>query len=225
MGLIDASKPRSFRPRNGLLAPILDETTSTATVDYGTGEGHHGEKPGGRGLDYGAMTQAEFNQAAQDRANRSFMERHAPGAILGALMPGGGFAMTLGSKMDDANFANEQSKRSAEFVGRGQSMPDEDMMAGYGGIGGTGNSAGGFSGGGVSAADLGASLAEGNTTGVFAKGGKVGRKGLLDIDPPGPDNVVIGAKTGERILNEKQYRALSQEARAEVDRVLKAKRK
>jgi hypothetical protein len=65
---------------------------------------------------------------------------------------------------------------------------------------------------------------EPSAPGLFAKGGKVGRKGLLDMDPPGPDNVVIGAKTGERILNEKQFGSLSKEARAEVERVLKAKK-
>jgi hypothetical protein len=64
---------------------------------------------------------------------------------------------------------------------------------------------------------------EPSAPGLFVKGGKVGRKGLLDIDPPGPDNVVIGAKTGERILNAKQFGSLSKEARAEVERVLKAK--
>ena len=66
---------------------------------------------------------------------------------------------------------------------------------------------------------------EGESPGLYAKGGKVGRKGLLDGDPPGPDNVIIGAKTGERILNEKQFGALSKEAQAEVERVLKARKK
>ena len=74
-------------------------------------------------------------------------------------------------------------------------------------------------------AELNLNGSEGESPGLYAKGGKVGRKGLLDGDPPGPDNVIIGAKTGERILNEKQFGALSKEAQAEVERVLKARKK
>lgn len=65
----------------------------------------------------------------------------------------------------------------------------------------------------------------GNLDGIYAKGGKVGRKGLLDGDPPGPDNVIIGAKTGERVLTKAQYNALSPKARAEVDAAMKKSEK
>ncbi len=67
---------------------------------------------------------------------------------------------------------------------------------------------GNLSDGGVNAADLGASLAEGNTTGMFANGGVVGPEDMRGPNPPGPDQGFVGVHEGEMILNRPQQLAL-----------------
>ncbi len=67
--------------------------------------------------------------------------------------------------------------------------------------------------------DLAGSIGE--SPGLYRKGGRVKKQGLFNIDPPGPDNVVIGAKTGERIITDDDYAAFSKETKAEVDAAMK----
>lgn len=167
-------------------------------VNYG-GVGNSSGNPSGKS--YSEMSPAEFNQAAQNRANASFVERNLPGAF--APM-GLGWA---GKSLDNSMFSGEQSKRSADFIGKGQSMPDEDMAYG----GGVGNSTGGYSGGGVSAADLGGAMAEGNTTGSFAEGGVVTAADLGGFDPPGPDDGFAALDVGEVVLTPEQQRRIGLE--------------
>lgn len=131
------------------------------------------------------------------------------------------FSRDLGKLMDMAMgvspSASAFNMATGGYAGMGPQMPSfglNDAVADEIGSAAMGG------GGGLASIDV-----EPSAPGLFAKGGKVGRKGLLDGDPPGPDNVIIGAKTGERILNEKQFASLSKEARAEVERVLKARKK
>ena len=73
----------------------------------------------------------------------------------------------------------EKSQLEAELAGR--SDPSQ----------GGGGNPGASPGGGVSANDLGAELAAGNTTGAFSKGGKVKRESLYGPNPPGPDDGLV----------------------------------
>lgn len=91
----------------------------------------------------------------------------------------------------------------------------------YDGVGG-GNVGGGYSGGGVNANDLGASLAEGNTTGTFANGGIVMPQDIAGPNPPGPDPGTVGASPGEVILNPQQQQMMGPEAMARMVQALKA---
>jgi len=213
------------------------EEDESESLFPGPDGGTQGEKPGGKGYDYSAMTPAEFNQAAQNRANAGFMDRHGPGLVAG-MIPGGSVAMAIGREMDRRNFEAEQALRSAEFKGLGQMMPDEMMQFGPVGMAAgpapapspaeavSGSFADIWQG---NEKDLAGSIGE--QPGLYARGGKVTKphpQSLFgNIDPPGPDDQLAGVKTGERILNEEQYASLSKEAKAEVDAALKktAKRK
>lgn len=66
-------------------------------------------------------------------------------------------------------------------------------------LGGMDSGQGGGAGG-VNAADLGASLAEGNTTGMFSKGGRVTRDKLGGPDPAGPDDGFAGLDENEYVI-------------------------
>lgn len=131
---------------------------------------------------------------------------------LGDWMGFGGKEPSIAEIMTGNTSANSNSTRSAD---------DPDGI----GIGG---------GMGPSMADLNAATsaaaaAEMDPNSFMFRGGKVKKPAseslFADVDPPGPDDVLIAAKTGERILNEAQYASLSKEAKAEVDAALKAKAK
>jgi hypothetical protein len=68
----------------------------------------------------------------------------------------------------------------------------------------------------LNAATAAAAEADKDPNGFMFKGGRV-RRGLLDLDPPGPDDTVIAAKRGERVLNDRQWAALSPTARREIE--------
>ena len=69
-------------------------------------------------------------------------------------------------------------------------------------------------GGGISAADLGASLAEGSSTpGMFYDGGVVQPHDMRGPNPPGPDQGYVAVHAGEMILNKPQQSALMQALR------------
>jgi hypothetical protein len=195
MGLIDASNPRAFKSRRGILA---DETTATPTIEYGDIDpGGERGPAGSHPTDLRSFNSLGdyFNDPMVQRDGRALMDMitGVSPSLVGANMVSGGF-QGMGPQMPS--------------FGINDAVADEIGSAAMG------------SGGGLASIDV-----EPSAPGMFAKGGKVGRKGLLDVDPPGPDNVIIGAKTGERILNEKQFGALSKEAQAEVERVLKARGK
>ncbi len=196
MGLIDASKPRAYRPR-GILDPVSDETTSTATMDYSTigGETMNND-PRGAGRDQRSFE--SFGAMIRDPDFRNDWSE-----IAGKF---GSLGMFGSAIRDMTGLGKEAYGPAMPAFGTRDAVADEIGSAAMG-----------------SNLDLAGSVGE--SPGLYAKGGKVGRRGLLDGDPPGPDNVIIGAKTGERVLNEKQFGALSPEARAEVERVLKAKKK
>lgn len=124
----------------------------------------------GGGQSYSGMTNAEFNQAAQDRANAGFAERNMGPAImgLGSPVPGGGM---LAGLMDQSMFEGVQGQRAQDFRGRGQSMPDEDMMAGYGGVGQGGGAPGGVG--------VDVSGAQASAPGMFYAGGIVEGEDLM----------------------------------------------
>jgi len=84
-----------------------------------------------------------------------------------------------------------------------------------------GAAAEGLGNGGVNANDLGASLAEGNTNGTFAQGGRVQAKGLLGPNPPGPDEGYAALKGGELVVNAEQQKKLKPETLADLKAVLK----
>lgn len=158
----------------------------------------HADAVHGKG--YNEMSPAEFGKAAQDRANRGFLDKMLPGIFAGS----GLFGYGLG-RLDDSMFNAELANRSQAFAGKGQPMPDEFMAMSYGG----GGAPGGPTGGGVSAADLGASLAEGNTTGMFEHGGVVRREDLRGPNPPGRDEGYVAVHPGEVILNRRQQQMLA----------------
>jgi len=78
----------------------------------------------------------------------------------------------------------------------------------FGALPGT-EAGGAMGGGGVSAAELGASLAEGNTTGMFEHGGVVRREDLRGPNPPGRDEGYVAVHPGEVILNRRQQAMLA----------------
>jgi hypothetical protein len=108
------------------------------------------------------------------------------------------------------------------FAGMGPQMPAFGMRDAVADEIAEAAGGGGFSGGaGVSAADLGASLAEGNTTGMFSKGGKVTKRSLFGPNPPGPDDGFGGLKAGERVITEDDYAGFSKSTKAEIDAAMK----
>lgn len=117
-----------------------------------------------------------------------------------------GMAMMPGDPMLAAAVAEAQAA-SRDAAQQGQMGLDAGLGLG-------GQTAGGWGGTGV----------EGDK-GFLAEGGKVTHSLFEGVDPPGPDDVIIAAKTGERVLNEAQYASLSPEAKAEVDAALKPKAK
>jgi len=206
MGLIDASKPRSYTPRKGLLAPVLDETTTTGSMESQSigGETTNGDPRGG------ARDQASYGSFSEMMNDPGF--RGDWGKVAGMMSPTGSLIMDLLTGNDQINGnANMGAANTGMNVAGGVQNPE---FAGRGDP----SQAGGFG------VDLNAAGSMGEQPGMYARGGKVGPRGLLSGDPPGPDNVVIGAKTGERILNAQQFASLSKEARAEVERALKAKK-
>lgn len=153
---------------------------------------------------YGAMTPAEFNAAAQSRANGNGIGPVSANTIAGAFsgIPGGGF---LAGMLDDSMFNGEQSKRAQDFVAAGQPMPDEAMAAAAnGGTAGPGdpNAGNGEQGG------LG-----GNRDGGFYGGGMVRPQDLKGPDPSGPDQGYIPVMAGEVVLNQPQQMALAKALR------------
>lgn len=102
--------------------------------------------------------------------------------------------------------------------GMNDAVADEIAQAAAGGVApGSGDvmggqTAGGFSGSGV----------EGDR-GFLFEGGVVDEP-FLPGDPPGPDDRIIAAKKGERVLTEGQFKRLSEEAKAEIERLFKEKR-
>lgn len=209
MGLIDASKPRSFRPR-GILGPVTEETTSTATTYEGSMGDRVGNTDPSRDLRSFNSVGDYFNDPDVQKNGRALMDM-----ITGASPSMSGFNMATGG------YAGMGPQVPA--FGINDAVADEIAQAAQGGGGGGSGGMGGMGGqteGGTSSSGV-----EGDR-GFLYKGGKVPAKGLLgNVDPPGPDNVLIAAKTGERVLNEKQYGRLSPEAQKEVDAVLKAKAK
>lgn len=114
-----------------------------------------------------------------------------------------------------SDYFNDPGVR-ADFRGLGQmvqvmspTMVGAKMAAPgmFGALPGTDAGLGG-GGGGVSAADLGASLAEGNTTGMFEHGGVVRKEDLRGPNPPGRDEGYVAVHRGELILNKPQQRML-----------------
>ena len=226
------SRSAVFRQQNPQLAPRVTAattqpttaaTTQPAQTPYYGGTDVENQSKGGKS--YGEMTQREFNQEAQNRGNRSMIERNLPAMIA---------PMGIGAAMqmwDNNMFSGEQAQRAQDFAAKGQAMPDEAMAQAYGGglSGLAGRSdltqmgldaqiaaaeAAGQAGDptmgggvGVNAADLGA---EPNAPGRFAKGGVVRRKDLRGPDPKGPDQGFVGVHAGEMILNKPQQRALAQ---------------
>lgn len=126
----------------------------------------------GGGKGYSDMTPAEFNQAAQDRANAGLVDRNIGPAAFGLGIPGIGVGGLLAGKMDQSMFEGVQGQRAQDFRGRGQSMPDEDMMAGYSGVGGQGGSPMGGVGVDVSGAQA-------SAPGMFYAGGIVEGEDLM----------------------------------------------
>jgi hypothetical protein len=244
MGLLDSPAPGSApAPRTpGLLASTprrmslqewmaKDPAYRAAHPDEapeGWGEDMTGDGSAGKGAvhgkSYDQMNAMELNDAAKSANSGNILERNIP-SLAGMLGPmGTGLAFNaldrslMGAALNNAGLPNPGDYTDGKVAGAANTgmnvaggVPNPEL-AGRGG-----DIFGGFD------RDLAGSVGE--SPGLYAKGGKVGRKGLLDMDPPGPDNVVIGAKTGERVLNAKQFGSLSKEARAEVERVLKAKGK
>lgn len=161
------------------------EPTVPGPEDDDTGDGQGQQQSGGpdsgqteaqqrdglHGTAYQDMTPAQFNQAAQDRANRNFVERNI-GPFAAALgFPGIlGFAVGRGlNALDQSLFEGTQAIHAANFAGKGQPMPDEFMSLAYGGGGSApgGQTQGGTSGTGV----------EGQA-GFLRNGGRVKKSGL-----------------------------------------------
>lgn len=201
MGLIDASKPRSFTPRNGLLAPVLETTTTGSMESQPIGGERMGNDPRGDSRDHRSFAGLGdyFNDPDVQKNGRALMDM-----MMGASPILSGFNMATGGY--------QGMGPQIPAFGMNDAVADEIAQAAGGG------------GGGGFGVDLDAAGSVGESPGLYAKGGRVGPRGLLAGDPPGPDNVVIGAKTGERILNAKQFASLSEEARAEVEHALKAKK-
>jgi len=168
------------------------EPTVPGPEDDDTGDGQGQQQSGGpdsgqteaqqrdglHGTAYQDMTPAQFNQAAQDRANRNFVERNI-GPFAAALgFPGIlGFAVGRGlNALDQSLFEGTQAIHAANFAGKGQPMPDEfmalaaieaaDPLGGWGGFDGSGA---GFDGSGQ---------AEMNAGDRYKDGGKVRKSGL-----------------------------------------------
>jgi len=127
---------RALRPRPRNTAPAAAALPPAQEPYYGGGTDVENQSRGGKS--YGEMTPGEFNQEAQNRANRSMIERNLP-TIIAPL--GIGTAMQM---WDNNMFAGEQAQRAQDFAAKGQSMPDEAMAAAYGG----GKTPGGAPGGG-----------------------------------------------------------------------------
>jgi len=200
MGLIDASKPRSYAPRKGLLAPVLDQTTTTGSMESQSigGEKLDNRDPSKDLRSFSGLGEY-FSDSDVQKNGRALMDMVTGVSPAAAALGFGGMGQTpMGPQMP--------------AFGMDPAVSNEIAQAAAGG----GAYSGGF--------DSSQAGSEGEQPGMYAKGGKVGPRGLLAGDPPGPDNVVIGAKTGERILNAQQFASLSKEARAEVERALKAKK-
>lgn len=123
-------------------------------------------------------------------------------------------------ELDAAIEAHNAANAANSVTGLGNS----GAWAGTGEKDGNMGAPGGFAGAGVDLADLAAAAGANIDTGIGAspyfKGGVVRRRGLLD--PPGPDDTVIAAKSGERILNDAQWKKLTPETRKEIQAVFKA---
>lgn len=212
MGLIDASKPRSYTPRKGLLAPVLDQTTTTGSMESQSigGETTNGDPRGG------ARDQASYGSFSEMMNDPGF--RGDWGKVAGMMSPTGSLIMDLLTGNDQIN-GNANMGAANTGMNNAGGVPNPELAGRSDPSQGGGGTPGGPPGGG-----WGGSGVEGDR-GFLYKGGKVPAKGLLgNVDPPGPDNVLVAAKTGERILNAQQFASLSKEARAEVERALKAKK-
>jgi hypothetical protein len=187
------------------VAPVdpMEGIYTVPGADVGNSDGQH------TGQSYGEMSPQDFNQAAQDRANAGWAERNLPSMALPA---GLGF---LGGMMDDSAFEGEQDKRSAQFAGAGQMMPDELMGQGGGAPGGY---SGGWDGpsGGMAGMDVGAQSPDQDMAAGFAEGGLVTPDRLLGPNPPGPDDGFVALDVGEVVLNPRQQRKVG------MDRIARA---
>ncbi len=204
MGLIDASKPRSFTPRNGLLAPILETTTTGSMESQPIGGERTGGDPRGSARDQASFANisAMFNDPGFRGDWGKVAAMSGPMALgVGALSHMTGIG-NLGNAIQDGFGGGTVNSPAEVYSGGDWSGPANDPNIGGGEYGGLG----------------------GNRDGGFAKGGKVKREGLLGPNPPGPDDGYAALNVGERVLNAKQFASLSKEARAEVERALKAKK-
>lgn len=215
------------------VTPPGTEVDPDALDMYPGGDGEIG-KGAQHGKAFSEMTSKELNDYASKQAKGNLVERNMFSGLSGLVGPLGWGAML--SNLEDSQLA-------AELGARGFSNPGDFVGGQIAGAAGTGmnvaggvanpelagrsdasqgGNAGGPPGGGVSAADLGASLAEGNANGLFNKGGRVKKQSsLFPINPPGPDNVVIGAKTGERIITDEDYASFKPETKADIDAAMK----
>lgn len=201
MGLIDAQHPRPYRPR-GLLGPVGEETTSTATMqggDIGPGGGDIRDQQAGRG------GLPEYNNASDWM---SAMSRTPTGFALDAVTGRGMFG----------GQDHSYSTVNGDFVNNGMvGLSPAEVAAASASPSNVAGSDLGIQGAGL---DQMAGLDAG-----YAKGGKVRPQGLLGPNPKGPDDGYAALKVGERVLNEKQFGRLTPAAQKEVDGVLKAKKK
>lgn len=231
MGLIDASKPRSYAPRKGLLAPVLDQTTTTGSIDggYMGGDGT-ASRDAVHGKSFDMMNNQELADYSKERAAGGFLSRNfeslAPSLVASLVMGG-----------------LEKNQLAAELGNRGMSNPADFVGGQIAGAANTGmNNAGGVpnpelagrSGGGsndLSPSDMAqisaAAEAANNDprSGGMAHGGIVKRSGLLGPNPPGPDQGYQALRDQERVITPEAYAGFSKATKAEIDAAMKKAKK
>jgi len=211
-GLLGGSRDRQKKRLQGLLQapavtppPVIDPETG---LPYPSGEANLADERGRGGGQPVARDLGDF--ASRVMQGLGMM---GPVGLVSGLALSSENARAAQDAINSMNVAG--GVLNPELAGRNNAGPAAGGGVDLSGAGMGGQTAGGFSGTGVE-----------GVAGFLHKGGKVPKRGLLDVDPPGPDNVLIGAKTGERVLTQAQYKSLSKAARAEIDAALtKAKRK
>lgn len=244
----DAPRRRQRQRLQGLYAPPVEPPPPGSEGLYtgqaaGQGGGPDGDQSDANQRDqvhgkaFDQMTMQELQSYASDRARSPLGGLSSLPAALASI---------IGIK--GANFL-EDSQLNAELANRGLANPSDFVGGHVAGAANTGmNVAGGVAnpelagragaslsnaaldaaeeagreadptGGGLS---LGANGEMVDPQGLYSRGGKVTRQGLFKGNPPGPDNVIIGAKTGERIINDEIFRGFSDATRKEIDAALK----